>query len=122
MRAEGERRAALIEYIIGDEWFGRQLGEFGPREIHGRHTGDADRARRSVDDNVVDGGLEEIGDQLLGSTSASVALCTADPPICNDRDPPVPPPRGTRSVSPSTSVMRSMGIPVCSDTSIANDV
>ena len=33
---------------------------------------------------------------LALSTSASVALWTADPPICSDRDPPVPPPRGTQ--------------------------
>ena len=46
------------------------------------------------------------------STSATAARSTADPPICSDRDPPVPPPRGTRSVSPSTRVIRSTGMPV----------
>jgi hypothetical protein len=52
-------------------------------------------------------------------TIASVAPRTADPPSCSERDPPVPPPVRTRSVSPSTSVIRSTGIPVWSATSIA---
>ena len=56
------------------------------------------------------------------STSASVARWTADPPICSDRDPPVPPPRGTRSVSLCTRRIRSTGMPVCALTIIANAV
>ena len=60
--------------------------------------------------------------RLALSTSASVAWWTADPPTCNDREPPVPPPVGTRSVSPSTSRMRSIGMPVWSLTIMANAV
>jgi hypothetical protein len=33
------------------------------------------------------------------STTAPAAVYTAVPPICSDREPPVPPPRGTTSVS-----------------------
>ena len=60
--------------------------------------------------------------RLALSTSASVALCTADPPSCSEREPPVPPPVGTRSVSPSTRRMRSIGMPVWSLTIMANAV
>jgi hypothetical protein len=60
--------------------------------------------------------------RLAFSTSVIVAALTADPPSCKDRDPPVPPPRGTRSVSPSTSRIRSTGMPVRSLTIMANDV
>ena len=48
------------------------------------------------------------------STSSWAALLTADPPCWSEREPMVPPPDGTRSVSPQTSVMRSIGMPVCS--------
>ena len=53
------------------------------------------------------------------STTASVAVLIADPPNCREREPPVPPPRGTMSVSDCTSVILSTGIPVNSDTIIA---
>jgi hypothetical protein len=56
---------------------------------------------------------------LALSTIASVAPRTADPPSCSEREPPVPPPVRTRSVSPSTSVILSTGMPVWSLTSIA---
>ena len=49
----------------------------------------------------------------------SVARRVADPASCSDREPPVPPPRGTRAVSPSTKEMFSTAIPVISDTIIA---
>ncbi len=47
---------------------------------------------------------------------------TALPPSCSDRDPPVPPPRGTTAVSDWTKRIGSSGMPSRSATIIANAV
>ena len=47
---------------------------------------------------------------------------TAVPPSCSERDPPVPPPRGTSAVSDCTKRIASIGMPSGSATIIANDV
>ena len=59
---------------------------------------------------------------LARSSTASAALATALPPSCSDREPPVPPPRGTRAVSDWTNRIDSMGMPRRSATIMANDV
>ncbi len=59
---------------------------------------------------------------LALSTIASVALSTAEPPSCSEREPPVPPPVRTRSVSLCTRRMRSIGMPVRDETIMANAV
>jgi hypothetical protein len=49
-------------------------------------------------------GLEQAGGQLLGLLDQlGAALSTAAPPCCSEREPIVPPPTGTRSVSPHTT-------------------
>ena len=45
-----------------------------------------------------------------------------DPAICTDREPPVSPPCGTRSVSPSMTSMSWIGMPVWDETIIAQPV
>ena len=45
------------------------------------------------------------------SATSALIFCTAAPPCCSDRDPNVPVPTGTRSVSPCTTSMRSIGMP-----------
>ena len=59
---------------------------------------------------------------LATSSSSRDACCTAAPPSCSDREPPVPPPFGTRSVSPHLTVIFSIGMPSSSLTSIAHTV
>ena len=49
---------------------------------------------------------------LAFSTSASAATWTAVPPCCSEREPIVPPPLLTRSVSPQTTSILSIGMPV----------
>ena len=56
------------------------------------------------------------------SSTSSAAPRTALPPICSERDPPVPEPRGTVAVSDCTKPIRSIGMPSRSCTSIANAV
>jgi len=56
------------------------------------------------------------------SISSSDAFCTAAPPCCRLREPPVPPPSGIMSVSPHLSVIRSTGMPSLSLASIAHAV
>ena len=56
------------------------------------------------------------------SSTFPAAACTALPPSCSERDPPVPPPRGTSAVSDWTNVIFSSGIPSRSATSIENAV
>ena len=51
-----------------------------------------------------------------------VALNTALPPTCSDRDPIVPMPRGTFAVSECTTMTSSIGTPSTSETSAANIV
>ena len=48
---------------------------------------------------------------LALSSTVSLAMCTADPAVCNDREPIVPAPRGMSSVSDCTIVMSSIGTP-----------
>ena len=45
------------------------------------------------------------------SSTVSLAMCTAEPAVCNDREPIVPAPRGMSSVSDCTIVMSSIGTP-----------
>ena len=52
---------------------------------------------------------------LAFSTSASAATWTAVPPCCSEREPIVPPPLLTRSVSPQTTSILSIGMPVSDD-------
>src|SRR5690606_5062002 len=59
---------------------------------------------------------------LALATRSSLASRTALPPICNDRDPPVPPPRGTCAVSDCTKSICSTGMPRASEASMAKDV
>ena len=59
---------------------------------------------------------------LARASTSSVAESTALPPICSDRDPPVPPPLGTAAVSDWTKRMSSSGMPSRSDTIMANAV
>ena len=56
------------------------------------------------------------------STRASVAVSTAAPPTCSEREPKVPVPSATRSVSPATTSMSAMGMPVRSLAIMAHDV
>ena len=56
------------------------------------------------------------------SSSSCDACCTAAPPCCRLREPPVPPPSGIRSVSPHLTVILSMGMPSSSLASIAHTV
>ena len=128
---ERERRVALVEVELGQprclarpSSSARSAQQLAPVERLGRHTGDADRAGRGVDDDVGDIGLEQPGSELAWPCRPAPRWrrWTADPPSCSERDPPVPPPVRTRSVSPSTSVMRSTGMPVWSVTIMANAV
>ena len=59
---------------------------------------------------------------LACSTSSAAALSTAAPPCCSEREPIVPPPTGTRSVSPHTSSIWSIGMPVWALAIIDHDV
>ena len=59
---------------------------------------------------------------VAAATSFSLASATAEPAICTDREPPVTPPDGTRSVSPWITSMRSIGTPRRSEASIAHVV
>ena len=81
------------------------------------HAGDAERAV-VVDDDVVGRGLEQLGRER--SAPARRTRCdassTALPPSCSDRDPPVPPPRGTSAVSDCTKRIFSIGMPSSSAT------
>jgi hypothetical protein len=56
------------------------------------------------------------------SNTSMLALCTALPAICSDREPMVPEPRGTTPVSDWTSRTFSIGMPSSSCTIIANAV
>ena len=56
------------------------------------------------------------------SSSSRDACWTAAPPSWSEREPPVPPPLGTRSVSPHLTVIFSIGMPSSSLTSIAHTV
>ena len=56
------------------------------------------------------------------STSSLDAWCTAAPPCCNEREPMVPPPVGTASVSPHTTSIMSIAIPVSSLANIDHEV
>ena len=55
-------------------------------------------------------------------TSSAAAFHTAAPPCCSEREPIVPAPWGTRSVSPQTTLILSIGMPVCSLASMLQDV
>ncbi len=59
---------------------------------------------------------------LARASTSSVAESTALPPICRDRDPPVPPPLGTAAVSDWTKRMSSSGMPSRSETIMAKEV
>ena len=50
------------------------------------------------------------------------AMKIAEPAVCREREPRVPAPRGTRSVSELTKVILSMGIPSTSVASMAKAV
>ena len=68
-----------------------------------------------VEHDVGGVGLEQLGGQVLGLLDQfDGACCTAAPPCCSDREPMVPPPTGTRSVSPHTTSIMSIGMPVSS--------
>ena len=70
------------------------------------------RGERRVLNSVV---IELDGDDAeTFSTSTSAVSWTATPPCWSEREPIVPPPSGTRSVSPQTRVILSIGMPVCS--------
>ena len=56
------------------------------------------------------------------SSTCSAADSTALPPICSDREPPVPAPRGTAAVSDWTNEICSIGIPRVSETIMENAV
>jgi hypothetical protein len=56
------------------------------------------------------------------STRASAVTWTAVPPCWSDRDPIVPPPADTRSVSPQTTSIWSIGMPVSDDAIIDHAV
>ena len=56
------------------------------------------------------------------ASTPSLAFHSALPPICSEREPMVPVPRGTSAVSDCTMVTRSIGMPRSSWTIIANDV
>ena len=56
------------------------------------------------------------------SSRSRDACCTAAPPICRLRDPPVPPPSGIRSVSPHFRVILSTPMPSTSLASMAHAV
>ena len=56
------------------------------------------------------------------ASTVSAATSTLEPASCSEREPPVPPPRGTAAVSDCTNRTCSMGMPRRSATIIANDV
>ena len=102
---------------------GRDAGQLRPRQGSSRHAGHADPAV-VVDDHVVHAGLEVGGRDLLGPGQHLLGGRRARrcPPICSDRDPPVPPPLGTAAVSDWTKRMSSIGMPSRSETIMANAV
>ena len=55
-------------------------------------------------------------------STVSEATWTAEPAVCNEREPMVPAPRGISSVSEWTSVTLSIGMPSMSDTIIEKAV
>ena len=59
---------------------------------------------------------------LACSNTFPAAVCTALPPSCRERDPPVPPPVGTVAVSDCTKRTDSSGMPRVSATNIPNEV
>src|SRR5437879_6120773 len=68
-------------------------------------------------------GLEELGCQLTGLVDdLPRGLMGGHSPTWSDREPKVPTPRGTTSVSPCTTSMASIGMPSASLTSMAQDV
>ena len=77
-----------------------------------RHAGDAERPSSSTHD-VVGRGLEQLGREACGPARARRcdASSTALPPSCSEREPPVPPPRGTSAVSDCTKRICSIGMP-----------
>ena len=98
---------------------GGGLGELGPAERRGR----ARRRRRGrpPSSSTMSSGAASsrwAASLLALARTASAALSTAVPPICSERDPPVPLPWGTRAVSDCTKWMRSIGMPSRSVTSI----
>ena len=106
VRAERERRARLHEVVLDRERepvVDRPGRELGPRERPRRDAGDAERPLVG-DDDVVGRGLEQLAGHAARPLQRPRATrpSTALPPICSDRDPPVPPPRGTSAVSDCT--------------------
>ena len=72
---------------------------------HGRRAGDVEARRRRVSSTMSASSASSASaaSALAMSTSSTAALSTAAPPCCSEREPIVPPPAGTRSVSPHTS-------------------
>ena len=109
--AERERGAALVEVELGrraavgrSRRVGSDVGELAPASAWAGTPATPTVPVVGVDDDVGDVGLEQPGGELpgLGRPWPRWRLRTADPPSCSERDPPVPPPVRTRSVSPST--------------------
>jgi len=84
-------------------------------------TANADRARSKT--RSADLTSSETAARCRATSSRSRdACCTAAPPSCRLREPPVPPPSGIRSVSPHVTVISSTGMPSTSLASMAHAV
>ena len=99
-------------------------GQLAPVEGGRRDAGHPDRAGVDVDHDVGDVGLEQASRQLLGLLDERLGGPVHGRPAELQRPRTRPCRRrvGTRSVSPSTSRIRSTGMPVWSWTSMANAV
>ena len=112
VRAERERRARARRTVVSTSSARRRrVGRRAPRGRPTTSRPPACRRRGSapvvlVEHDVGDVGLEQLGGERLGPgrPARSPPACTAAPPCCSERDPIVPPPTGTRSVSPQHDV------------------
>ena len=99
-----------------------RVREVGPRQRARGHARDLEPA--VADHDVVGVGLEQVRGELLGLRRAPLRSrpTSALPPICSEREPPVPPPAGLSSVSECTTRTSSIGTPSASLTIIENAV
>jgi len=83
--------------------------------------GHMEGAELLVEHDVIDARFEELRRERAGAVNDLEAdlLHRPRPPCCREREPNVPPPTGTRSVSPCTTSMRSISIPSSEDAIIA---
>jgi hypothetical protein len=132
MRTERERRVGAIEVELVAE----HLGIEPVRKLRRISEATASSAHE-IDLEGVPATCSEPPSATMSSAAASSRCAAifwprlntsvearkmAEPAVCNDLDPNVPEPRGTRSVSELTSLIWSMGIPSTSEASMANEV